>query len=144
MPVETITIGPFSSITVNGSPISNIRTGGSSVTEVIPDQYFPCLNNSATVDWHTVSFSLTFYNPNRFVMNLARGQVPNTSLNSPPDQQIYSMTLGGLNQSYTFPTIRTVKRLDVNQNKDRATQITINFIAQNRNPDVSLIQFSPN
>src|ERR1700674_1108933 len=142
MPVSQFTVGPFYSMSVNGLVVNNIRTGGCTIREETPSTYMPCLDNSVMTDLHKVSFSLTFYNPNELIINLGRGQVPNTSLNSPPNQSIYSLTLMGLSQSFTFPAIRTQKIVEINYNKDRATQITIAFVSEERNPDTLIITYA--
>lgn len=138
-----IAAGPFYALTVNSSSVSNIRTGGTVIHEETPSTYMPCLGNSCMTGWHKVSFSLTFYNPSELILNLARGQVINTSLNNPPDQQLYRLSLYGLSRSFTFPSIRTEKILDINYNKDRVTQVTVQFVVENRSPDVDLIEYDP-
>lgn len=121
--------------------VSEQRTEGCSPTDVTPSEYNVALNLFVQSGPRTVTFSLTFYTDKNLPAKLAKSVDLAGDLNQAPNPQnkyvlLLTNTNGG--KSFLFNEISVIPSYDPNYDKDKPTQITVNFITTNLDPEYDL------
>jgi hypothetical protein len=153
MPLISITVGPYSQIYVGdygGSdillPIDSIATGAQIFVDELPEEFVPSIENSAQSGLHRVSIKGSYYGDNNLLIKLARGlSVDATPIDSGSTFAQYTLLLmhpeETSDKNLLIHRCYTTKRMELNYQKDQATQLNLEFVAINRNRFVELYNF---
>lgn len=149
MPTPSVLVAPFEGAYIGNygslskmTQIHAIRTEGAKIEEAWPTEYNTATKTAEGVGNHIIKVTLTFLYDDDMATRLSRGLSITASINDHPSNQEYLLFLVHPNytgkHSYWFPKIRTVQSYEKNYEKGRPTQLAVEFIAEDRDPDVVL------
>lgn len=123
--------------------LTDLRTQGAALTESMPTQFEQVLGKDVQSGNHIFTVQLDFYSDSLMTANLTRGQsISNTSYYSAPATNTYALLLvppdSTVSSAYYFPKLRTLKVRDVAYRKNAPVGTQITFIAEDRDPNVTL------
>lgn len=145
----TTTIGPFASVYVAmatsnvWTEIKDLRTDGVQVTESIPTDYLPLLDNDVQADYHSVKASLTWLSDSDQLTLLSRGQDLSANVNDPPGMNKYRLVLlhsnPNITSSFYISDMTTAKQRTVNYLKSDPSKLNVVFEVRKRDTGVLVI-----
>lgn len=140
---DAIYIGDFGVSTVL-TRITDLRTSGVRINEDFPTETIPALSYADLQSglWR-IEIVITFLGDGDFPTRLSRGLTISQDVNAGPGTSQYALLIVApddtITSSYYFPRVRTIKSRNIPYTKSAPTITEVTFLAEDRNPTVSLM-----
>lgn len=141
--IRAVYIGDYSD-TVVLTRLTDFRTNGNQIIDVMPSDSLPALNYSGIQSGlHRAETTLTFLSYNEIVIRLTKGLTLSSSINDPSAQNEYVLVLIAgdttKKESFYFPRVLTNRQRNTPLSKKDPSTTQVNFYIENRSPIVKLM-----